>query len=246
MKINQIYFLAVSAVVAVLMTGCIVIDLGGCGNKTVRGSGNLVTEERQLSEFDQISLNGIGTISVATGDRQHLKIRTDDNVMPLIVTEVRNRKLVISHNKWNLRPTTLDFTIMVKNMKGASISGSGDIYGKNRFVSKDFYTDVSGSGNISLELEADQLDSDISGSGSIQLSGKADFYNASITGSGKIRADNLEAKNASIIITGSGDCRVNVSEQLHAKITGSGDVSYKGYPRITKKITGSGSVKSID
>jgi hypothetical protein len=245
-KRDIIQFLAISIVAVILTSGCIVIDLNGCGMKTVKGSGNLVTEDRSLSEFNQISLKGKGKVTLRKGDRHNFKIRTDDNVLPLIETEVRNGKLEISHSKWNLRPTTLDYYITVKDLRGVSIAGSGDINGKDRFVSDEFYTDVSGSGNILLDLEVDQLDSDISGSGSTLLSGKANSYHASITGSGKISAFDLEAKNASINITGSGDCRVNVSEKLRAKITGSGDVRYKGFPRITKKITGSGSVNGIN
>lgn len=246
MKANQLQLLVVSIVTAILTSGCIVIDFNGCGMKTVKGSGNLVMEERHLSEFDQICLKGTGKVTLTKGDRQYLKIRTDENVMRLIETNVRNGKLEISHGKWNLRPSTLDYFITVKDLKGTSISGSGDINGQDRFVSDNFYTDVSGSGNISLNLEVAQLDSDISGSGSIQLRGRANSYDASITGSGKISAFDMEAKNTFITITGSGDCRVNVLEKLRAKITGSGDVRYKGHPRISKKITGSGSVISIN
>jgi hypothetical protein len=214
--------------------------------KTVKGSGNLVTEERSLSGFNQISLKGTGKVTLAKGENNNFKIRTDDNVIPLIETVVRNGKLEISHSKWNLRPTTLDYFITVKDLRGVSIAGSGDINGKDRFESDDFYTDVSGSGNILLDLKVDQLDSNISGSGSIQLSGKAHTYDASITGSGKISAFDMEVQNASITITGSGDCRVNVSKKMRAKITGSGDVRYKGHPRIIKKITGSGSVNGVN
>jgi hypothetical protein len=245
MRIVHFLLFTISLAAVPLTNGCIVVDLGGCGMKTIRGSGNLVTEERLISGFDQISLKGQGKVTLTQGDRQNLKIVADDNIMPLIETEVRNGKLEISHSKWNLQPTTLDYFLTVKDLRGASIAGSGDIHGKDRFVSHEFYTDVSGSGNILLDLKVDQLDSDISGSGSILLGGKANSYHASITGSGKINTYNLEAKDVSINITGSGDCRVSASEKLRAKITGSGDVRYKGSPRIIKKITGSGSVKSI-
>ncbi len=117
--------------------------------------------------------------------------------MSLIETTVRNGKLEISHSGWNLRPTTLDFFITVNNLKGVAVSGSGDINGKDRFVSDDFYADVSGSGNISLELDAARLDSSVSGSGSIQLAGKSNSHDVSITGSGKINAFDMETKTAS-------------------------------------------------
>jgi len=244
MKLEHFRLLAVSIVSAILITGCIVIDLNGCGKNTVKGSGHLISEERQVSEFNQIILKGTGKVTLTKGGQQYLKIRTDDNVISLIDTTVTSGKLEISHNNWDLQPTALEFFITVKDLKGVAVSGSGDINANDRFVSDDFYVDVSGSGNISLELEAAQLDSDVSGSSSIKLVGKSNSHDASITGSGKINAFDMETKNASVTVTGSGDCMLNVSEKLRVKITGSGDVRYKGHPQIRTKITGSGSVEN--
>lgn len=246
MKIVHFKLLAVLVATAILSTGCIVIDLNGCGRETVKGSGNLVSEERQVSRFNQIILKGSGNVTLTQGDQQYLEIRTDDNIISLIDTSVKNEKLEISHNGWNLRPTTLNFFITVSDLKGVAVTGSGDITGKDRLVCEDLYADVSGSGDISLELEAAQLDSDVSGSGSIQLAGRSNSHEASITGSGKIMAFELKTKITSVKITGSGDCKVNVSEKLRAKITGSGDVRYKGHPQISTKITGSGSLENMD
>ena len=123
------------------------------------------------------------------------------------------------------------------------IRGGFNYKGKDRFFSDVFYTAVSGSGDINLELDAKLVNSDISGSGSIRLSGKAGSYDASITGSGEIDAFGMEARNATITITGSGNCSVKVLEIMRTRITGSGDVRYRGYPRISNKITGSGSVE---
>ena len=246
MKIEYLRLLAVSIATSFLATGCIVIDLNGCGRETVKGSGNLVSEERQVSKFNQIILKGTGKVTLTRGDRQYVKIRTDENIMSLIDTTVNNEKLEISHNAWNLRPTSLDFFITVNDLKGVAVKGSGDITGNDRFLCGDFYADVSGSGDIFLELETAQLESEVSGSGSIQLAGKSNSHDISITGSGKINAFDLETKTASVKITGSGDCKVNVSEKLRAKITGSGDVRYKGHPQISTKITGSGSVENLN
>jgi Putative auto-transporter adhesin, head GIN domain len=244
MKIADFRLLAVSVATVILAAGCIVIDLDGCSKKKVKGSGNLISEERQVSEFNQIVLKGMGKITLASGEQQNLNIKTDDNIVSLIETTVRNGELKISHNAWNIRPTTLEFLITVKDLKGVAVSGSGNISGKDRFFSEDFFINVSGSGNISLDLETQQLDSDVSGSGLIRLAGKSNSHDASITGSGKIRAFDMETRNASISITGSGDCNLNVSEKLQAKVTGSGDLRYKGRPQLSTKVTGSGSVEN--
>jgi hypothetical protein len=173
-----------------------------------------------------------------------LEVTTDDNILPSIETEVKNGKLIISHEKGeNLRPTKLNYIITVKDLEGVSISGSGNINGNDEFNSDSFYADIAGSGDISIKVSAKRLESNISGSGSIYLSGSTNSYDATITGSGDVDAFDLRARDSSVVITGSGNCRLSVSDKLRAKITGSGDVLYKGYPEIKQTITGSGSVK---
>jgi hypothetical protein len=166
--------------------------------------------------------------------------------MPLIETYVSGKKLTISHGKHHLRPTLFEVFITVKNLEDVTISGSGDMRGKDRFVADAFYAEISGSGDMDLEVETGMLESKISGSGSIHLSGKAEDYTASISGSGQIKAFDVQAKTVSVKISGSGDCRVHATESLDAKISGSGDVYYKGRPRIDTKISGSGSLISED
>ena len=231
MKIRWILLLIISLLFAFTASGCIVVDLNGCGKETVKGSGDVITEERQLPEFKIIKLKGIGRVVLTQGQTHSIGIQTDDNIMPLIETEVHADELVISQGNYNLRPTTLEFNIMVAHLKGIAISGSGEVMGKNRFVSDDFFAKISGSGDMALELEVMELETKISGSGSM-------------SGSGKINAFDMQTQNVSLKVSGSGDCKVNAAETLDTRISGSGDVFYKGHPRITSKISGSGSLES--
>jgi hypothetical protein len=244
MKIRWISLLGISLLATTIVSGCIVVDLNGCGKETVKGSGKIVNEERHLSEFKTIKLKGVGRVVLTQGRPHTINIETDDNIMPLIETEIQNEQLVISQGNYNLRPTKLDFNITVAHLEGISISGAGDVTGKSRFVSDDFAARISGSGDMQLELDVANLETSISGSGSMNLSGQSGRYDAEISGSGKINAFDMQAKNVSLKISGSGDCKVNATEILHARISGSGDVFYTGHPRITSKISGSGSLES--
>ncbi len=229
----------------IISVGCIIIVPDGFGT-SVQGSGNLITEKRDVSSFYEVQLKGSGKVTLTQGDKQSLEIQTDDNIMPLIETRVINKKLTISHGKHHLRPTSFNVDITVVKLEGVSIAGSGDISGNSRFFSDNFYAEISGSGDIELELEVNKMKAAISGSGSINLFGKADDFTAAISGSGKINAFDLEMKNFSATISGSGDCRVNASESLNATISGSGDIYYKGRPQISTRISGSGSLRSQD
>jgi hypothetical protein len=227
----------------VFVYGCIVIDGHSFRIETVTGSGTIISEEREVPVFNQISLKGSGKVILTKGENQNVQVNTDENIMPNIQTELKNGKLVISHERNNLRPTVLKFHITVANLEGVSISGSGDINGNDEFNSDNFYADIAGSGDIAIKVSANRLESNISGSGSIYLTGSTNSYDATITGSGDVDAFELRARDSSVVITGSGNCRISVSDKLQVKITGSGDVLYKGYPEIDQTITGSGSVK---
>jgi hypothetical protein len=244
MTIKHFILLTVWVLSGILTSGCIVIDLNGCSTRRVKGSGKVISESRQVPEFREIRLEGQGKVVLAQGNQSSLEVTTDDNILPSIETEVKDGKLIISHEKGkNLKPTTLNVTITVKDLEGISIAGSGDIIGNDEFNSAKFYADIAGSGDIAIKISADRLESGISGSGSIKLAGSTNSHDARITGSGDLDAFELQARNSSVVITGSGNCRIRVSDRLQAKITGSGDVLYKGHPEISKSITGSGKVK---
>ena len=78
----------------------------------------------------------------------------------------------------------------------------------------------------------------------MKISGSANQQHFDISGSGDIHAFGLPGKSANVDITGSGNCEVNVSDQLNVEISGSGNVYYLGNPSITTDITGSGNVIS--
>ena len=244
MALRPFKLLTAVTLAATLVTGCIVIDLNGCGWETVKGSGKIVSEKRPIADVDSIKLEGQGKVILTRGSTPALEIRADDNIMPHIRTTVRNKRLTISHEDKILKPTTLNYLVTVRTLKSSSIAGSGEIKGHNPFVSDHFLAEISGSGRIDLALETTSLESEISGSGAIHLAGATRYHNARITGSGKIYAFDMQAQNASVSITGSGDCLLTATDQLSARITGSGDAVYKGHPHIEQTITGSGKVKS--
>ena len=242
MKMKTLQLPAILAFIAFMTVGCIFIVNGN----STQGSGNIITGEREVSEFNKVHLKGSGNVFLSLGEKQSLIIKTDDNIMPLIETYVSGKKLTISNGKHHLRPTVFEVFITVNNLEDVAISGSGNVSGKDRFVADAFYAEISGSGDMDLEVETGRLEAKISGSGSIRLAGKAEDYTVSISGSGEVNAFEVQAKNVSVKISGSGDCRVNVSESLDVKISGSGDVYYKGRPQINTKISGSGSLISRD
>ncbi len=56
----------------------------------------MITETREVSNFDSISLSGSGEVIVTQGGSESLAIETDDNVMEHVKAEVRCGTLNLS------------------------------------------------------------------------------------------------------------------------------------------------------
>lgn len=235
MKKNQIGFILGLVCLLVINTNVFAI----------RGSGKLATEKRTVPAFHSIELSGTGNVYLQQGSEQSLTVTTDANLMSELNTNVFNGKLKIGFRNGVSRITRLDIHITLKELKGLNISGSGNIEGKGVFNASDLNINISGSGEIILETEAKTISSNISGSGEINLKGRVEAENIRISGSGDYNAFNLLSDKASVVIQGSGNCRINVAQELDAEVYGSGNVEYQGRPVVNIKSSGSGSIRAV-
>jgi hypothetical protein len=233
----------------ILLSGMAILSavgLSACGLSIVRGSGNVVSESRQVSGFDEVSLAGSGDVFVTQGDQEGLKIDAEDNVMPFLKTEVRGSTLVISLESNDgviVRPTRpMRFYVSMKQVKSLSVSGSGTI-SSEAITSKVLDLYVTGSGETNIKnIKADSLTTTISGSGKCSLMGEAASQKLTITGSGSCSTDNLTSQNVKINVSGSGKAAVMAGTTLDVTITGSGEVLYSGSPKVSQRISGSGRI----
>ena len=220
--------------------------LCACSLNVVRGSGRLVTESREVRNFDRVSLTGSGDVILTQGDRESLTIETDRNVMRYITSEVRDSTLTLGTKSGTLvRPTRLKFTLAVKDLEGLTVSGSGDITAES-LNADDLEIVVSGSGGVRVDaLTAQDVQARISGSGNIELDGQATNSSVTVTGSGNYRGGDLRSETVSAKTSGSGDATVWATQSLDARVTGSGSVKYYGEPKTNVSRSGSGDVKGM-
>jgi len=220
--------------------------LGLLDIKTIRGSGNLITESRSVSDFDRVDLSGCGQVVITQSGEESLVVETDDNIMPYVRTIVKTGTLDLGFDAKYKRisPTRLWFTLNVKDLVGLKISGSGDITAASLDTDR-LEVKVSGSGDVGIDsLTAKNVKVRISGSGDVELAGEATGQDIGVSGSGKYRAQDLHSETVKVKISGSGSTTVRATESLDAHTSGSGAVNYYGNPKVKSKITGSGKIES--
>ena len=257
MPMNKTLMIAAAAFVASVLAGC-----------CIDGSGDVVKETRRLSKFNRIRIETSGSVSISKGDRRQVTVRTDDNIIDRIDTDVRNGTLHIDLNPSTcIDPTTLRINIQTPEIEKLRVDGSSDIAFKDGFegealkIALDGSGDITakktlrydtvdvvvkGSGDVTLAVDTADLLTIIEGSGDIKYTGFAAIHDVDIEGSGDLLAYGLETDEAKVDIDGSGSCKLSVTETLEVSIEGSGDVLYRGAPEVSKELDGSGRVKKTD
>lgn len=225
--------------------------LPACVN-TVKGSGNIVSEDRNVGSFRQVSLSGSGELFIVQGQKEFVRVEADDNILPILRTEVVDDTLKVGYGDkdGNIQAFSTTQTpkiyVGTKSLDSLSLSGSGQATA-GIVHAKKMQIKVSGSGRVLLgQLTARSLTTQISGSGSVEIGGgTVSEQEVSVSGSGKYDSKNFESQTARLELSGSGHIAAWVIDKLDISSSGSGTVQYYGRPQVAQQVSGSSSVQSL-
>ena len=200
-----------------------ILTLSSCNWHRIHGNGSIKTETRDVPAFEAITCDGGYEVQIDCQAQQSLSIETDENLLPLVKTEVRNKTLHIYTKGFLLPSNRIRIAASVQNIKDFTSNGSteGDINNINN----------------------NDLDIGINGSGKLHLNGKSGNVDFHTSGSSKIDATSLISENSHIQINGSGNIQVYATNSIDVQINGSGTVKYKGDAKnVNQQINGSGRI----
>ena len=213
-----------------------------------RGSGKVVSEEREIGHVTEVDLQSFGSVHIELGERESLRIEAEDNLLRYIETEVSGSRLEIKHRRGTrlLNKMPIDYFLTVRELDEVSVSGAGnvDVAG----VSTDrFRVKLSGAGNVQVEaLEADSLQVTISGAGGLAIQeGEVQAQEVVISGAGDYNARGMDSRECVVRLSGMGSATVFARERLDVTISGAGSVRYVGDPEVEQQVSGVGRVQRI-
>ncbi len=235
------------------LVGIFVLGSRSCDNFSifgfggVRGEGPLKTETRDVRDFHAVDVALPGQIEISVSDHFSVDVQAQENLLPLLKTEVENGELKIYFDQNVSEVKDLKVRISAPAFDGLSLAGSGTMKVLTPLHSEQLELSIGGSGTIDLpQADVNNLKCSIAGSGDLHVGGKAEAVEYSIAGSGDIAAKALLANTGKAAISGSGTVTCNVAQTLKAEIAGSGDIYYTGSPAVDTDIAGSGKVKRVD
>ena len=221
---NRLLQAALASVAALSLAGCdgISITFSDSDSK-VKGSGVAASETRAVASFEAIEATGVGKLKLRIGDSDGVKVLADDNILPLIKTEVKDGVLTLSTKGATLSKTDIVFEVTARRIKRLENSGTVSI-------------DASGFNGGELAVET-------SGVGSLKLAGRVDSFKAELSGVGSLEADALAADRVDTNLSGVGSAHVRAEKSLKANVSGVGSMTWRGAATdVSTNVSGIGRV----
>ena len=178
----------------------------------VVGSGVSKVEKRNVQAFTSVDLSGALEVEITAQKDLSVEIEGDDNILPLITTEVKGGVLTVGNSQSISTKSKLRLKISVPSLNGISSSGASEIVASG-IRSDDFKIDTSGASNLRISGEAKTLDVEMSGAGDVD-------------------AKDLRAQKVTVNSSGAASADVYASEELSVNVSGAGNVNYYGNPKV--------------
>lgn len=191
--------------------------------KGVRGSGHTITDSRDVADFHGVEVGSIYQVEITAQKEYSVTIEADDNILPLIKTEIDGGILKISSERRISPKNTVRIKVSAPDIDSLDISGVANVT-------------VNNLSNTDLTLDS-------SGASKVALNGTTSKLTIDASGAAKIDAQQLTAESATVHASGACRVMVNVSSSLRADASGASKIAYSGaVTDVIKKTSGAASI----
>lgn len=196
------------------------------------GNGKMVKEKRELTgTFSKLNISGPFDVKLVSGNGK-LILRGEENLLPLITTEVSNGTLSIGTVQ-PLKPGTnkkIYVEIPYEQLVQLRLTGPGNVT-VNPAIRNNIDIMLDGSGSVRLAAKNNTLKACVLGSGSIRLKGSTASLECRVIGSGTVNSIELDADNVNALVSGSGNVNALSNYSIIGRISGSGTIAFSGNPK---------------
>ncbi|MGD2148319.1 MAG: head GIN domain-containing protein [Anaerolineae bacterium] len=215
----------------------LVVLLVGCTPPTgsIRGSGELVTQEEHISGFDRLVVGNAFKVDIRQGETFSVVVRVDDNLLGKLAVEKRGSTLHIGLKPGlglSLQDVTQEAEVTMPELAGLELSGAPRATVSGFKSTKCLDVDVSGASQLLGEIGAGDARFDVSGSSGVTLRGSAGNVIVYARGASTVDLADLPVADASVKAVGASNVTVNPSGILDANASGASHVYFVGNPRL--------------
>ncbi len=229
--------------ITVLITTYLIIlfTTTSCMMDGIKGSNNVVSEDRNISSnFESIKVSQGITVYFTQGNSTEINVEADDNIIDLLITEVKNNELKIYFEKNVYRAKARNVYITAKDISQIKTSSGAQVRSENTLQATILDLDASSGSLIKIHVNAKEIRSQASSGANLKIEGKTAMFSAKSSSGSSIKANGLKTTNANVKASSGANIHINVSGQLTAEASSGGHINFEGNPKNIDKDTSSG------
>lgn len=208
----------------------------------IRGNGKIEKEERKVESFKGVVAGGAFDVYLKQGNETSLFVEADENLLPVIKTEVRGDILRISTTEGIKNSNKLNIYITMPLLEKLEVSGACEVKGEGRFNMENLELEASGASEVELIINTSSLDLTMSGSSEVELSGNASEFEVQLSGASELEAFELITDKCEIEASGASSADIYVNIELEVNASGASDINYKGEAYSKADVSGAASL----
>jgi hypothetical protein len=214
----------------------------------VIGSGEVVTEQRNIGTVDVLELSGTGTLTIErSSDESGLWIEAEDNVIPYIVSDLdANGVLRIGFDdSKELHPVyPIHYRLKVSDVQRIHLEGNTTLEMMPGFKTNEMRFEITDAATALVDIEAQSLDWHLEGSGMVKASGSVGTQKVKTAGKASFQGAELKSTSASVAAHDESNLDLFVDKELSIAAGESATVAYHGKPALKKALRDNATVKA--
>ena len=210
----------------------------------IKGNRNVVSEERSIrSDFEIRNVQQGINLYITQGKPTNISVEADENVIDLLITEVKNNELNIYFEKNVNQAKARNVYLTTESFSKIKASSGASVKSENTIQTETLELDSSSGSTMKIRANANDIKSESSSGSSITIIGKSNSLTANSSSGSSVNAKELKTVNAIAKASSGANIDVNVTGKLTASASSGGDIDYEGSPEsIDKKATSGGSI----
>lgn len=202
---------------------------------SITGSGNVITVDPNLEDFDHVELSYQFRAEIVQGRRFQIVIRIDDNLEDELDVRVVGRTLRVGlqpNRSYSFERVTLEATITMPELHGLKLDGASRAELAGFSSIEDLTLDLSGASQVLGNIDTGDLAIDVSGASLVRLSGEGQNLSVDASGASTIDLEDFLVHDVDGSLSGASDLIVNLDGTLNANLSGASSLIYSGDPQL--------------
>jgi hypothetical protein len=231
-SILLILIIAIAAIVIVVASAIILLG-EWLPTSEVVGSGNLVTQQKDFSDFSAIEVSTAFEVEISQSSFYDISVTADDNIIDYVEVSKTGNTINVGMKDGSFQSATLQVEIEMPEIGSLVLSGATAGIIKDFSSLEPFFVELSGASSLQMrDMDVGDFEVEISGASTLTAEGSGNNLLSIVSGSSHMDLTNFAVTNGDLSITGASQATVNLDGTLDATVSGLSTLYYIGEPTM--------------